>query len=84
MKNKLFKLGTLIVALIGISGSKIYGSESDDVQKKQHINKINESTPLYLDEATPSIDNNTILAWHTSHTSHSSHSSHSSHYSSRF
>ncbi|HEU64436.1 MAG TPA: hypothetical protein ENH96_03495 [Chlamydiae bacterium] len=83
MKNKLLKLGTLLLALLAIAENKIYASETTDIQKSQYINKINDTTPLYLDEAMPSFEHNKgiIVAWHSSH---SSHRSHSSHYSSRF
>ena len=84
MKDKLFKYGTLLLALIGISGSKVDCSENIDVKKTECISKIEELTPLYLDEAMSSLDNNTILAWHSSHRSHASHFSHASHYSSKF
>ncbi len=84
MKNKLLKLGTFLLALTGITGDKIYGAEKADIQKIQTVDKVSETTPLYLDEAIPTNDNNTILSWHSSHSSHSSHKSHSSHYSSSF
>ncbi|NGX28952.1 MAG: hypothetical protein K940chlam1_01141 [Candidatus Anoxychlamydiales bacterium] len=83
MKNKLFKLGTLLLALLGIAENKIYASEKSNMQKSQYISKVNDTTPLYLDEAMPASEDNNgiIIAWHSSH---SSHRSHSSHYSSRF
>jgi hypothetical protein len=33
---------------------------------------------------TPSAEQPSVMAWHSSHSSHSSHASHSSHYSSRY
>ena len=86
MKNKLFKLGTLLLAFLGVAENKISASETTDIQKSQYISKINDTTPLYLDEAMPSFEDNNgiIVAWHSSHSSHGSHKSHTSHYSSKF
>ncbi|MFC1837241.1 hypothetical protein ACFLYW_00990 [Thermodesulfobacteriota bacterium] len=75
-----------LLALLGFSSSNSLAN----VDTEQGINKVTETTPLYLIHADDLASQNKMLSWHYSHSSHeshwshSSHSSHYSHYSSRW
>lgn len=82
MKKIISILWLTILSLISSLGFGIRPANAD-LTNTLTIQKVNESTPLYLE--MPELNNmqghNNLLAWHYSHSSHESHYSHSSHQS---
>lgn len=80
MKKLWLHLGAVVVTLAAALG--ISTQAQARVTLKQEIANLQETSPLYLDQApSQAVKSDMVLAWHYSHSSHQSHQSHRSHYS---
>lgn len=80
MKKCWLRLGAGVVTLAAALGISTHAQAR--VTLKQEIANLQETSPLYLDQAPgQAVKSDTVLAWHYSHSSHQSHQSHQSHHS---
>ncbi len=80
MTKVMIVLGGLAAAF-GISISNVHANKPTPIATE--INKITETSPLYLDHSVNifSVQIGDQMSWHYSHSSHESHWSHQSHHS---
>lgn len=81
MKKIFAKLSLTALSILSILGLNI-GPSNASIENEVYIQKISETTPLYLETAKSlEAGQDSLLAGHWSHSSHRSHYSHSSHQS---